>query len=106
MFSTQPARSARRGTPITHCAAAALVWYLVFMGVSSATGRGADAGLALVMAVVLWAPTTVVMWLVLLRVRLRPWASVLVALPVSVVVWALVAGLLDTMSDGLKHMAA
>ncbi|WP_434441312.1 hypothetical protein [Lentzea sp. E54] len=98
----QPGQPSRKGTPFTHCAAAAAVWYAAFT-VAHVAALGSGLGVtellvALLIGLLHWAPTTVVTWLVLMRVRLQPWVVIIVVLPVFVVVWVLLQGVMGALS--------
>ncbi|NKE57204.1 hypothetical protein FXN61_10310 [Lentzea sp. PSKA42] len=106
MFPAPPpsAQSVNRGTPFTHCAAGASIWFValvtvyVVAGVRTGAGLG-QLGIALAIGAVLWAPTTVITWLMLMKVRLQPWVLIFVTLPVYLVVWMLVSGIMGALGN-------
>ncbi|MFS8095867.1 hypothetical protein LFM09_01900 [Lentzea alba] len=92
-----PPPPVKRGTPFLHCAAGASIWYFaliaayVAVGLKTGSGLG-QLGAALLVGAVLYLPTTVIMWLCLLRARLQPWVLIFVSLPIYFVVWVLANG--------------
>ncbi|MFD4671154.1 hypothetical protein ACFWNN_15565 [Lentzea sp. NPDC058450] len=74
-------RSVNSGTPFGHAAAGAGIWYLALVvgyGVwSFRTGAGFDRLVpVLATGFVLWSLTSVIMWALARRVRIKPWVLI------------------------------
>ncbi|WP_394616901.1 hypothetical protein JNUCC0626_46035 [Lentzea sp. JNUCC 0626] len=80
-------RGQSRGTPFGHAAAGAGIWYvalIVGVGVwTFRTGSGHDRVIgALITGFVLWGLTTVIMWALARKVRIKPWVLIFVSLAI------------------------
>ncbi|MGW6931521.1 hypothetical protein ACWGE0_15820 [Lentzea sp. NPDC054927] len=90
----------REGTPFLHVAAGAGIWYLVIVARSIVgalnTRTGWDGVVpALVDGGILFAVTTTVTWLILLRRRLKAWTLIPFTVPIYIAV-AIVIGLITS----------
>ncbi|RDI18291.1 hypothetical protein [Lentzea flaviverrucosa] len=104
MFPAPPpsAPVVKRGTPLAHCAAGASIWYAalitVYVVASVRTGSGlGQLGAAFLVGALLFVPTTFVTWLILSKVRIKPWVVIFVTLPIYFVVWVLVSGFMGAL---------
>lgn len=93
------------GTPFLHVAAAAGAWYLVSIAsavigaLNTRTGWD-DVAPALVNGGILFAVTTIVTWLILLKRRLKAWTLI----PFTVPIYIAVAIVIGFITDGLPSV--
>lgn len=104
-FAPPPsARAVTKGTPFLHCAAGASIWYiaLIVAFIAAAVKTGAGLGNlvpALVIGAVFWVMTTTITWLVLMRSRVQPWALIPLTVPIYVLVWIVLNGIVGAFKN-------
>jgi hypothetical protein len=104
-----PHQPLKKGTPFLHCLAGASVWYVAFVVafVIISIKFGFTLGNlvpALLIGAAIWGMTSTAMWLILLKARIRPWVLIFVSIPVYLVVWIVLNGLLGAIAAVFMHV--
>ncbi|RAS65673.1 hypothetical protein C8D87_104224 [Lentzea atacamensis] len=104
-FAPPPSRQpVRKGTPFLHCAAGAFIWYIALIVAFLAAALKTRAGLvnllpALVIGAVFWVLASTITWLILMRTRVQPWVLIPLTVPIYVLVWIVVGGLMGAFAN-------
>lgn len=111
MFPAPPpsAPPVQRGTPLAHCAAGASVWYVALITAYVIIALRTGAGLgqivpALLVGALLFGVTTFTTYLILLRVKIKPWLLIFVTLLIYFVTWSLISGVMGALGAVFRMM--
>lgn len=106
-----PHQPVKKGTPFLHCLAGASVWYVAFVVVFGIIA--VKFGLkfwnfvpAVLVGAAIWGITSTLTWLILLKARIQPWVLIFVSIPVYLVVWMFLSGLMGAVGFMISYARA